>query len=451
MNLISDVFSLPSSLSLLSLLRRPWKLQLIAPFSLALLAQSLLIVSTFAPNALTIATKRSTTTAPVPVLDFSAKGFNDYNDDPFFWEDTVSYLMDTGLAEGWNVPNECETTSCYFDIHYSAPGISCSDLNPSDIPLRSYSPQMLQNGGNWTFYSASMSDTNSSSSYGLSLDISYIPMVAAVNTTRLLSLNETSSASGVSCVLQHMQYIAHFNYTDDEAYVAIAVTASNNNFTDGCNWDNITLSSAQCQQYADNSEGAFLAFESVFDGTLSWQANKVNQTVYDQFAIKDFFQFTNDTQNGTVTFIADSGIPMRQALEQRFANITLGILLDFNQTHQGSIYTQIPDTWQYKCWYLWIIYGPAILFGLIAGLYGLHCNQNAVIAMEKAFSSIVIATRSKRLDVICAQSFDGIMASTLRHDRGTGYYLLQGGPQGALPTSPTEAKGQCAPYSLRLY
>jgi hypothetical protein len=294
-------------------------------------------------------------------------------------------------------------------------------------------------------------DTDSSSSYDLSFSISYIPMVAQVSTTRILSLNETSSASGVSCVLQDMQYIAHFDYTDDEAQVTIDVTNSKNNFTDNCNWDDITLSSAQCQQYANNSEGALSGFVSVFEGIFRWQANTVNSTVYDEFAIKDFFQYTNDAQSGAVTFIAESSIPMRQALEQRFANITLGILLDFNQTHQGSIYTQIPDTWQYKCWYLWIIYGPAILFGLIAGLYGLHCNQNAVIAMEKAFSSIVIATRSKRLDVICAQSFDGIMASTLRHDRGTGYYLLQGGPQGALPTSPTEAKGQCAPYSLRLY
>lgn len=390
----------------------------------------------------------------MPVLDFSAKVFDNYDDDQFFWEDTISYLMDTGLAEGWNVPTECETTGCSFDISYSAPGISCSDLNPSDIPLQSYSPQILQNGGNWTFYSTSvdeMSDTDSSSSYNLSFNISYIPMVAAVNKTKLLSINETSSASGVSCVLQQMQYIAHFSYTGDEAHIATEVTASKNNFTDGCNWDNITFSSAQCQQYADNSEGAFLGFESVFDGILSWKANNVTQTIYDEFAIKDFFQFTNDTQNDTVTFIADSAIPMRQALEQRFANITLGILLDFNQTHQDIVYTQIPDTWQYRRWYLWIIYGPAVLLVLIAGLYGLHYNQNASVTMEKTFSSILIATRSKQLDVICAQSFDGIMASALRRDCGTGYYLLQGGPHGTPPTSPTDAKGQCAHYSLRSY
>jgi hypothetical protein len=451
-NLISDVFSLPSSLSLLSLLRRPWKLQLIAPFSLALLAQSLLVVSTFAPNALTVATKRSTTTAPVPKLDFSANVFKSYDDDPFYWEDTVSYLMDTNLAESWDVPIECETSGCSFDVPYSAPGISCSDLNPSDIPLQSYSPQMLQNGGNWSFYNASlMSDMDSSSIYDSSIDISYIPMVATVSRTSILSLNETSSASGVSCVLQHMQYIAHFAYTDDEARVAIDVTASKNNFTNGCNWDDIALSSAQCQQYAANTEGAFVGFESVFDGAFSWQDNKVNHTVYDQFAIKDFFQFTNDTQSGSVTFTEDSALPLRQALEQRFANITLGILLNFNQTHQEIVYAQIPDTWQYKRWYLWVIYGPAVLLGLMAGLYGLYNNKNANVTMEKAFSSILIATRNKRLEVICAQSFDGIMASTLRHDRGTGYYLLQGPPHGTPSTSPTESKGRCAAYSHRLY
>jgi hypothetical protein len=385
------------------------------------------------------------------VLDPSAKVFKDYEDDPFMWDDTVTYLMDTALAESWNVPAECETSGCSFDISYQAPGISCSDLNPSDIPLQSYSPQMLQNGGNWTFYNASMSnDTDSSSSYDLSFSISYIPMVAQVSTTRILSLNETSSASGVSCVLQNMQYIAHFDYTDDEAQVTIDVTNSKNNFTDNCNWDDITLSSAQCQQYANNSEGALLGFVSVFEGIFRWQANTVNITVYDEFAIKDFFQYTNDTQSGAVTFIAESSIPMRQALEQRFANITLGILLNFNQTRQESVHAQIPDTWQYRSWYLWIVYGPAILLVFIAGLCGLHYNRNTSISMEKTFSSILIATRSKRLDILCAQSFDGIMASTLQYDRGTGYYLLQSDPRGTALASPTDAKGQCTACLRRL-
>lgn len=409
---VDDLFALPSPVAVVSLLFKYPKFRLLPLFGLTLLVQLLVLVSILAPNAFLISQDIST-----PKLNFAAMPTNN---DPTWWEEVVAHYTVNDPFESWNVPADCGD-SCAFQITYQAPGISCREMSEQETGLIPFSPQLFESGEAWCAYRAG---AYLDVVWGAPIDplnISFVPMVGQFSNDRPVSVNQTGPFQGQLCEWRDKTFQADFTYKDSQKSGTVKAISDTNDMAQHCSWTSGGDLSHECSQYASAAANFTKGYIKGFNGGLCWTSNRT-LTTWDSSIVSQFLSYSFDDENHTMTL---SPIPdASQKIERFFAKAVLGTLMQIGQTDSGFTVVNVRSAWVYYPLRLWAIYGPALLLGLLAGLYGFRSARISGIVREKKFSSFLVATRTKDLDAVVAQHSDAVMSTKLRHDAQTGRFLV---------------------------
>jgi hypothetical protein len=422
-NVVDDLFSLPSPVAVVSLLYKSPKLRLLPLIALAILAQSLVFVSILAPSALLVdwdsldGSLQENRTMSVPKLDFKTLPMQTNN---IWWSDIAKHYMVNDPFESWNVPKEC-VGSCAFEITYDAPGISCRQTSEHETPLKPFDLQLYKSGNPWSFY---LSDWVSRVTWGTNdspLNFSFVPMITQFSGNDLVSVSQTGPIQGHICEFLDKRYRANFEYFDNVKTGSLTVISDTNDFTQNCSWTSGASLSTDCSHYAGTAANVSLGFMGNFIGTGMWNVNR-QELAWQPFPIHNLLKYDVNQEDQTRSLIPLGNLS--QLTEDTFGNVVLGILLRLNETELAPVLVDVRDIWLFSPLVLWLVYIPALLLVLVAGLCGLRWARHGNIVREKKFSSFLVATRTKDLDTVCVQHFDVVMSTKLRHDAQTGRFLV---------------------------
>lgn len=388
---------------------------------LALVYQLLAFVSMFAPNALSVGPKNTAQDLPVPQLNLSIALTDDRSDGNAAWINLINRLMLISPAENWDVPALCGA-SCSFEIDYQVPGMTCRDLPQDEITLHPYDPTFLTGDG-WTFYEAPYQSLLPLS-WGrddFNLTLNYVPMTAQVNGFAPTSVVETQDLGGNICHFEDQTYRAKFTYSEGDRFVSTELLSSQASELDQqCNWANSGSLSADCQQYSTNVVGLITGFTSPFYGSLTWKSAGIDSNITGPYELEKVINFTNDTASDTVSLHTQAS-DMNQALQDLFANVTLGALLYLNHTEVRSVTIFEGNAWVYDMRILWALYAPALVLIFFGACYGVYCSIGDEDAKNRNFSTIMLAlgTAQSTITRNGEDAWNKSSASTRNHQFGS--------------------------------
>jgi hypothetical protein len=412
---VDDLFSLPSPVAVVSLLYKYPKLKLVPLVCIAVLIQALTLVGVLAPGALLVDRKLETyRNIPIPKLDFETLATHT---DILWWEDVAQHYIINNANESWTVPPECNR-GCQFTVEYQAPGISCRQMSEQETPLKAFDLQVYERERKWDFYLSNWSSDMLWGTNSLPLNFSFVPMISQISGNTLVSVNQTGPIQGQLCKFQDSTYRATFKYANNVKSSVVEILSNTNDFAQNCSWTSGTSQSSYCSHYATAATNLSLGFTENFSGTASWVDGKKIST-WQQLSIMHLFNYEVDTKAQTTSLSPKEDLGT--SVENTFANVVLGVLLRLNHTVESSESVVVEPAWYFHWPTLWLVYGPALVLVLVAGLYGLRWTRQADIVREKKFSSFLIATRTKDLD----GQHPGVITSTkLRYDAQTGRFVV---------------------------
>jgi hypothetical protein len=416
---VDDLFSLPSPVAIVSLLFKYPKLRLLPLITLAILIQALVLVGVFAPGSLLVGLYNHTyANRTIPRLDLTTLP---NQTDTTWWMDIARHYMITDPFESWNMPAECGI-SCQFEITYQAPGISCRQTSEQETPLKPFDLQLYDSGQKWDFYSSNSTFDMTWGTNNSPLNFSFVPMITKFSSDDIVSVNQTGLIQGQLCEFHDKVYRVTFEYLGYVRRATVEVIANANNFTQTCSWNSSASLSPDCNQYARIATNMSLGFTRNFVGTAGWGTSGSDLN-WQQYPLKKFLNYSSSSEYQTKSLIPAKDLS--KLLENSFANVVLGILLRSGQTQSGAIAYETGGLWVCDGAMLLGIYVPVLLIVLVVGLCGLRWARQGDIVREKKFSSFLVTTRTKDLDIVCVQHSDLVMSTKLRHDAQTGRFIVQ--------------------------
>jgi hypothetical protein len=385
----------------------------------AVVTHALVFVSILAPGALLVDGKsvihRNIT---APKLDPVALPTNTNS---LWWYNIAKYYMANDPFASWNLPIEC-SWGCAFEVTYQAPGISCRQTSEQETPLKPFDLQLYESGQEWDFYWSNSTFEMTWGTNNLPLNFSLVPMISQISSDGdLISVNQTGPIQGQLCEFHDKIYRAHFNYTDNAKIGTLEVISETNDFTQTCSWTSGNSLSPDCSHYASAATNMSLGYISNLYFRAGWNISD-NSLPLELFHDIPFFNLNFSSDGLIISFTPSDNLS--QELEDNFANVVLGILLQLDQTELASAEVIVGNVWLFTPLVLWMTYIPALFLVLVAGLWGLRWAYRGNIVREKNFSSFLIATRTKNLDFVCAQYSDVVMSTKLQHDAQTGRFLV---------------------------
>ncbi|PVF92457.1 hypothetical protein CPB86DRAFT_183917 [Serendipita vermifera] len=149
---IDNLFGLPSPLSVISLIKKARQIQTAYLIMIAVGIQGLGLVTTFAPNALTVNDSAPSTSMnlSVPTLDLSVVDHSQSTE----WGNLMDNLIEVEAEpfnHGWSIPPGCGAT-CSFKVQYDAPALFCRDILPNESLVAPYNSSASYPDNIWKFY-----------------------------------------------------------------------------------------------------------------------------------------------------------------------------------------------------------------------------------------------------------------------------------------------------------
>ncbi|PVF92983.1 hypothetical protein CPB86DRAFT_877485 [Serendipita vermifera] len=431
---LDRLFALPSPLAMFSLLLNLAGSHIILPALITLYIRLLLIITTSAPNALSIKTGGTTVVdAQIPTLNLSELLlYNSTTEDPNYdyrsrWRSLFTRLATTEISKLWDPPPNCKS-NCSFEVLYSAPTLSCRDIQSTEVLLKSFDP--LTNPENWTFYTAdfSLKTVYPSSNTIWTINISYIPSVSRAGIVSHLEVTK-SRPVGISCQTSYGTYLGQFTFKNHTKQVTSTLIPLAN----APNVDCLTEPLSQnCRVYYYNTNGMLNAFLESFQGTMMWGYNDtdswVNSYVWGKNVFfQSLFQYAeNNSPELTEVFFYPNNDNLSQAVENLFSNLTLSSLVLLGQSSNRKMVTWGSPIWKYRAGTLWEIYGIALGSMLIVAAYGHFCNRSNYLFLNTMVSNFFLTTRDSSLRRVCVDLNKGLKGRTLTFDKYLARFLAHG-------------------------
>lgn len=222
---LDEIFRFPSPLAIAASLWTSFSPLLIPSILIAIAVQSIVLVSIFAPNSLTINSgPRVRKNMTVPSLDFSQGAISilhtsgdvqHYTGPSAFWNQSIAKLITMPVDVNWNRPPGCGN-SCKYSIEYKAPALECKDMGSDQVgPLVTLNDDGSIKDRYWYNTSTTLVPTGTvdlQKPYTLNIAYSNITGAVSVEPDHLTMLVgiDRPIGSGTTCTFRNATYAADF-------------------------------------------------------------------------------------------------------------------------------------------------------------------------------------------------------------------------------------------------
>jgi hypothetical protein len=404
--MVDNMFSLPSPKAIKALLRSIRAKHAFYLIVIALIMQSLIVVSILAPNALSVGfTHPGPVQLAVPGLDLSLPLYDGLITQ---WDDLIDQMVVNIPSDVWSVPSGCGS-NCSYEVVYAAPALSCSDLPSSEYTLTLFDPTNLvtepnttTTGVQWTFYDTHSSLVQDETQWNGYNDTSFIcnykPMVLTGTSTSTITVNYTSPHAGSSCHCQDGTYRTKFSFTDNQKTVETTLLSNDNSFSGNCTWSDPSNLSPKCKKYATNSLQICKAFRNSFSGIVEWYIDKTRTTVEKQQVLDKIVDINTNLAANEAVSLTPRFANLSEGLVELFSNMTSNLLPGLNNSTTEDIQSlKGVSVWVYSATILWCIYGPGISLVLAIIIYGFYCIYKNGMALDRKVSTLIMVAKSEGL------------------------------------------------------
>ncbi|KAF8171185.1 hypothetical protein K438DRAFT_1982175 [Mycena galopus ATCC 62051] len=457
--LLGDINALLSGPSIMTLPRINILFQ--APSTLAITLAILIssLITIFAPSLTVHQAASVLRTLTVPTLDLTTDAvlddfsveFNRYGPLTPTWDKAALMGLLSVEPVGWPMPDGC-SPECEYNITYTAPAISCTELQPDQIddgvndaeryvsrvfqdPPSAYIIRYDSGAGdgsaalNFTTqdrYAAANPDPSiTNSDYGWTL--AYVPYLAS-------NANDTSliNAAGCLCTFYNATHVVktHFYNGTQDIWVSVvdyldplnttlkASDGDYNFFNDGGYEVNPTTG-VQGVSFAPGL-GAPLhllamadAFTAHMIGDMAINSNTgdvLSTTLLSETGIFESIPSPIDSLPFPGINVTASITNVTQALEQLIANATLSFVhLNTGNTTVTAVVPLTDNVYLYNRKTLAVTYLSSFAILLLISILGMYCLITNGESSSNDFSQILVATRNPQLDVVAeAMEVDGL-------------------------------------------
>ncbi|PVF92799.1 hypothetical protein CPB86DRAFT_790788 [Serendipita vermifera] len=414
---IDNLFSLPSPFSVVSLVKEARQIQTIYLIVIAVAIQGLGFVTTFAPNALTIVDSTPSTSMDlsVPTLNLSVVYYSQSTE----WQRLMDNLGEVEAEppkSGWPVPLGCGA-ACTFKIQYDAPALSCRDILPNESSVTPYNPNVDYPEGIWRFYDLNVTKlldfqwSNNNPEFILS----YIPMTYYFDNS---SMTSSGSPAGSVCQCRDGRYEVDFEYSSHGINLTPALLSYNNAFTSTCTEVDSEVATSACQIYKNNSVEICRGFLEPFRWYkgINVTENRPDDFVWDETVFPNYFDMNLSWEEDRLLYFRPKITNSSKTLSSLFANLTAGLVPILKEiTNVPVKIAYYPQRWNYEPKELFAAYIPGLVVILAIVVYGLYCIHANGRVMDGKFSTLVLTTRSGKLDGVYdkVDNFDELMEEKL--------------------------------------
>lgn len=393
------------------------------------------------------------TNGPITSIEQGPLGF--YTNVSSSLKQTINSIMTTSPEASWTPPDGCGA-ACSFEFEYDAPALDC---RPTTLDEYRLSPGILMiQDHKWVY------EANSTLSPNLPIypTVITIPLPAfrwdtegpydlSINYAVLKPGSNLVSqvGGGAYCTFRNATYRASFTYVNNTQSISTSILSYGNVLgrQHDCRPFVTAPTPPTCWIRAVNTRAICDAFASALQGHIGYgDTATVGGNVQSSFTtggvsnvafVQTIFDITVSYENVAALF--KLSVPdLSKALVDSFSNITLSLIPYRRETTSSSSMRSIitvkatvwdgTNVWHYTTWTLWIIYLPALLLALPIIIGGIKSilSENGM-AVEDAFSTMLLATRNPRLDEACvhAERFEDLQRVRLLRRKGCSFVVVE--------------------------
>ncbi|PVF92798.1 hypothetical protein CPB86DRAFT_159049 [Serendipita vermifera] len=414
---IDNLFGLPSPLSLVSLVKKARQIQTAYLIMIAVAIQGLGLVTTFAPNALTVNDSPPSTSMnlSVPTMSLTVVRYSESSQSN--WIPFLEEVESKPPESGWSVPPACGA-ACNFKVQYDAPALSCRDLLPNETSVAPYNSNINYTDGIWRFYD--LNDTKLFDGFKWSdqkpeFTLSYIPMSFNLDNRSMISYGPPT---GSVCQCRDGKYEVEFKYADHAIKLTPTLLSYSNAFTSTCTEVDFEVATKACQTYKQNAFDICRDFTHPFQyyKGISLAENKTDIFTYSRFIFQKYFDINLDSHGDRNAYLRPKFTNLSETLPSILTNLTVGLMPKLQEGVNVPVnVTYYARTWKYEPKELFAAYIPALVAILAIMVYGLYCIHANGRAMDGKFSTLVLTTRSGALNGVYnkVDNFDELMEEKL--------------------------------------
>ncbi|PVF92458.1 hypothetical protein CPB86DRAFT_829976 [Serendipita vermifera] len=415
---IDNLFGLPSPLSAVSLVKKARQIQTVYLILIALAIQGLGLVTTFAPSALTVNDSPPSTSKDlsVPTMNLSVTQYSQTLE-----YQTWTNLIEEGEAKSpssqWSVPAGCGA-ACSFKVQYDAPTLSCRDIQPNESLVAPYNTSASYSESIWRFYD--IDDSLFQSVYEWSdnnpeVILSYIPMSFNLDNH---SMTSYGSPTGSACRCRDGRYEMEFKYANHAIDLTTTLLPYSNAFPTNCMELDSEVAINTCHIYRNNTVDLCQRSMRQFYGYqgVNVTANTQYSAVWNGLVFQKLFDLNVNWAQDRNIYLRPRFANLSETLPSLLANLTVGLMPALNETAKLSVnVTNYARTWNYEPKELFAAYIPALVAILGIVVYGLYCIHANGRVMDGKFSTLVLTTRSGKLDTVYdkVDNFDELLEEKL--------------------------------------
>ncbi|PVF92459.1 hypothetical protein CPB86DRAFT_184000 [Serendipita vermifera] len=252
---IDNLFGLPSPLSVVSLVKESRQIQITYLIIIAVAIQGLGLVTTFAPNALTVDDSPPSTSKDlsVPTMNLSVVQYSRSLEGT--WTGLLQDVEAKPPESSWLVPPGCGA-ACSFKVQYDAPALSCRDIQLNESLVAPYDAGTSYPGYIWQFYTIDDSLFRSSewSDNNPEVILSYIPMSYNLDNH---SMTSYGSPTGSACRCRDGRYELEFKYANHAIDLTTTLLPYSNAFPTNCMELDSEVAINACHTYRNNTPRQF--------------------------------------------------------------------------------------------------------------------------------------------------------------------------------------------------
>ncbi len=403
---LNHLFGLPDPIQTLRLVLA-WRI--VPIIIMALLLQSLTLVSILAPNALEVGSgSPRNEIISVPTVSFGngdAWTTGSMTNCTFTmtvtWERILSRSFLSDSLIGWNAPAGCGS-ACNYTIEYAAPALQCSEIGQDEIlddgdgSSGPSNPSAILRSTNSTVDTAVYNATTSAIDNVWNFTMAWRTYHDSA---------ENITVAGVRCSLHNSTQRAVVSFINNTALISPSVISYNDLFSTsdliwGCQNGSIPVAGlstrasyiAIMEWLFDQLDGA-IEFLSVGDKQWFSETKVLTGTLF--------------SMNESARTFSPNPSNMSRALEDVLVNATIALISserEMTLVEASVAHDQL--VWVYQYPRLWIPYAVALVCTAVCGVAGFACMVKNEDVRDLGFSAIAKATRNEALDNVFGAGTD---------------------------------------------